>query len=105
MAAMTNEEVLITYKARFDDWFMRYFLPHAQGKTPPEPSQKDGMLMLEFYHIMVEYKRDPFKPLVQTKLAYDPWDYAQVFDAKEMLENMRATVKWWTEWKPGALFV
>lgn len=105
MAAKTNEQVLKDYQARYHEWIERYFLPQTRGETPPEPSRKDAMLMLELYHIMVEYKRDPMKPLVQTKLAYDADDYQDHWDEAEMKRDMVATLKWWADWKPGALFV
>ncbi len=97
-----NDPLLADYQRRFLEADDRISCLFSQNQ---KLSSDDVKLVKELHFIMTEYRRDPFKPILLTKLSYDPAQYQQISQLVVLLQELLPTLKWWRDWKPGALFV
>ncbi|KKI22239.1 hypothetical protein [Sphingomonas sp. Ag1] len=97
-----NDPLLADYQRRF---FEAYDRMDAAIQSNQKPAADDLKLLRELHYIMTEYRRDPFKPILLTKLAYDPAHYSKIENAFKLIGEHQKMLDWWRNWKPGALFV
>ncbi|KKI21968.1 hypothetical protein [Sphingomonas sp. Ag1] len=97
-----NDPLLADYQRRFFEAYDR--IVDAIEKKQ-KARLEDFKLMKELHFIMTEYRRDPFKPILLTKLSYDPARYTELEHVLAYVRDQQKTLDWWRNWKPGALFV
>lgn len=97
-----NDPILADYQQRYHEAYDR-MTAAIEAKRKPLPA--DYKLMRELHYIMTEYRRDPFQPILMTKLAYRAEEYETFETMMVFFKDYLSMLDWWYKWKPGALFV